>query len=168
MTSDTERHTFTWSQAVNLKTPVDRFAAFAAFWQPFRRHLNAALLPSYVNAAQTVEVIHGNRGAATNHQACPPHSALAQTHTFRLCAHRGWNAPGRKPLVTTSVDKSRYQGDRAGGRHAGRQAGNRAERPRAAATSGPGDSRARRVSDRWNGFILARTDRMLTANLLKA
>lgn len=106
--SDTERHTFTWSHTVNLKTPVDRFAAFAAFSQPFRRHLNAALLPSYVNAAQTVEVIHGNRGAATNRRACPPHSTLSQTHTFRLCARArarpGWNAPWKKSLVTTSAD----------------------------------------------------------------
>lgn len=65
--TDTESHTFTEPYyIVNTETPVDRFAAFAAFYQPFRRHLNAALLPSYVNAAQTVEVIHGNRGAATN------------------------------------------------------------------------------------------------------
>lgn len=158
MTSDTERHTFTSSLAQNARRP---FAAFAAFSQPFRRHLNAALLPSYVNAAQTVEVIHGNRGAATNRWACPPHSTLSQTHTIRLCAraYRGWNAPGRKSLVTTSVDKFRYQGDRAGGRQPSRVAESRryirARWQQSAPCLGP--------LERLHFFFC--TDRMLLANL---
>ncbi|MEQ2310901.1 hypothetical protein AMECASPLE_014048 [Ameca splendens] len=45
-----------------------------------RRYVNAALLPSFVNAASTVEVIHGNRGAATNRRACPTLS-LQVPHT---------------------------------------------------------------------------------------